>query len=107
MGAWLTRFLAEPESFQWDDGNRLKLAKHRGSEAETESLFRHPYVFAGRVVEPAHDEPRWLVLGRSESGRRWTLIFTKRGERIRPISCRPMRRDERRIYETSVGTEEE
>ena len=27
------------------------------------------------------------------------LIFTRRGEQLRPISCRPMRRNERTLYE--------
>jgi uncharacterized DUF497 family protein len=30
------------------------------------------------------------------------LVFTRRGDRLRSISCRPMRQDERRKYETSI-----
>ena len=50
---------------------------------------------------PAHDEDRWLLLGQEPHGCRLALIFTRRGERLRPISCRPMRANERKVYETA------
>jgi uncharacterized DUF497 family protein len=31
--------------------------------------------------------------------RRLALIFTRRSDQLRPISCRPMRRNERRLYD--------
>jgi len=65
-------------------------------------MFRSPIVFAGRVTEPAHDEPRCLVLGESERGRKLALIFSRRRERLRPISCRPMRRNERKVYDEAI-----
>ncbi|PWU07426.1 MAG: hypothetical protein C5B51_10010 [Terriglobia bacterium] len=43
-----------------------------------------------------------LILGEGETGRLLALIFTRRGDKLRPISCRPMRIDERRLYETSI-----
>jgi uncharacterized DUF497 family protein len=93
-----------PRSFDWDSGNREKLNKHLLEPGTVESILRLPIVFAGRIVEPRHDEPRWLLLRESEDRRRLALVFTKRGERLRPISCRPMRRRERRIYEEAVQT---
>ena len=47
----------------------------------------------------AHDEARWLLLGETDAERRLALIFTRRGNQLRPISCRPMRRNERRLYD--------
>ena len=41
----------------------------------------------------------------SERGRKLALIFTRRGERLRPVSCRPMRRNERKVYEEAIREE--
>ena len=59
-------------------------------------------VFAGRIAEPVHDEPRWLLLGRDPDERPLALIFARRAERLRPISSRRMRRKEQRIYEDAL-----
>jgi uncharacterized DUF497 family protein len=61
---------------------------------------------AGSIIEPAHDEPHWLLLGETNAGRRLALIFTRRGEMLRPISCRPMRRNERRLYDEAKANVE-
>ena len=100
--AWLDALEAGPESFEWDRGNTAKDPKHEVEAGDVESMFASSLVFAGRILEPVHDEPRWLVLGRSRSGRRLALVFTRRGDRVRPISCRPMRRVEREIYEETL-----
>jgi uncharacterized DUF497 family protein len=68
-----------------------------------ESIFlQEKFLFAGRIIDPSHAEWRGLILGRGESGRNLALIFTRRLERLRPISCRTMRPDERRLYEASI-----
>jgi uncharacterized DUF497 family protein len=77
------------------------------NEDEVASLFRSPIVFAGRIIEPAHDEPRWLVLGKSARGRKLALILTRRGERLRPVSCRSMRPNERKVYEEATREKDE
>jgi uncharacterized DUF497 family protein len=101
--AWLDRLRDGPDVFDWDRGNRAKLSKHGVTLEEVESILASPGVFAGRLVEPAHDESRWLLLGQSTKGRHLTLIFTRRGDRLRPISCRSMRRKERRVYEEAIS----
>lgn len=102
-GLWLRDFVPDTDNFDWDKGNVMKNAKHGVRPEEIESIFyQDRFVFAGRIVEPAHDEWRGLILGQSETGRRLTLIFTRRGDQLRPISCRAMRPGERRLYETSV-----
>jgi len=80
--AWLEALSAE--AFEWDSGNRSKTARSSSR---------------GRIVDPVHDEPRWLLLGETNAGRRLALIFTRRGSKLRPISCRPMRRNERKVYD--------
>ena len=100
---WLRDFVPDPDSFDWDAGNRTKNAKHGVQSEEIESIFyEEKLLFAGRITEPAHEEWRGLILGRSSMGRLLALIFTRRGDRLRPISCRSMRPNERRLYEASI-----
>jgi len=93
------------EDFEWDNGNRAKNAKHGVAVGDVESLLAAPVLFAGKIVEPAHNELRWLLLGHTPTGRLLALVFTRRGDRLRPISCRPMRRKEREVYEEAIGSE--
>lgn len=100
---WLREFIPDPDNFDWDAGNKTKNMKHGVLCEEVESIFYgQRLLLAGRIVDPAHDEWRGLVLGQSDAGRRLALIFTQRGDKLRPISCRPMRKGERRLYETSI-----
>ena len=69
-------------------------AKHGFRTADVESILDAAVVFAGRIVEPAHDEARYLLLGVTSGGRHAALVFTRRGDQLRPISCRAMRKKE-------------
>jgi uncharacterized DUF497 family protein len=64
-------------------------------------MLRGPLFFAGRIIEPVHAERRYLVLGVA-GGRGAALVFTRRGELLRPISCRAMREKERAIYDAAT-----
>jgi uncharacterized DUF497 family protein len=101
--AWLRRLRGASEDFDWDAGNRSKSRKHGVETDDVESIFYSQTVFLGRVVEPAHEEDRWLLLGQDRRDRRLALIFTRRGDRIWPISGRPMRRGERIVYEEALN----
>ncbi|HAH08433.1 MAG TPA: hypothetical protein DCM05_18215 [Elusimicrobia bacterium] len=107
LGDWLEGFAPSSEAFDWDEGNQGKNLRHSITDAEIESLlWRREFTFAGRILEPAHAEWRGLILGLAENGRLWALIFTLRQGRIRPISCRPARDTERRLYEARIKQEE-
>lgn len=98
---WLEE-LAGPEGFEWDRGNRTKSeVKHGFAEADVESIFASPMLFAGRIVEPVSGETRYLLLGVTADGRYAALVFTRRGEKLRPISCRAMRRKEKEQYDAA------
>jgi len=99
---WLAQFGGEAGDFDWDAGNRTKNRKHNVKPADVEAMFKHPLLFVGRIVEPMHTEDRWLVLGQDISGRRLALVFTRRGPRLRPVSCRSMRVNERKLYEEAI-----
>jgi uncharacterized DUF497 family protein len=70
------------------------------------ALIGRDFYFAGRIVEPAHTELRWLALGEDAAGRRLASVFTRRGDRLRPISCRAMRPKERALYEEASQEED-
>src|SRR5262249_45828284 len=102
--AWLEGLQGHSEDFDWDAGNRTKNRKHRVAPEDVEALLTRAVLLAGRIVQPMAYEPRWLLLGRDDAGRPLGLVFTRRADRLRPISCRPMRRAERRIYEEATGS---
>ena len=91
--------LAGLEGFEWDEGNSDKnWHRHQVRQAEAEQvLLNRPLAV---VVDHKHSqgEPRFIALGRTDSGRRLTIIFTIRGQRVRVISARPMSRREQRTY---------
>jgi uncharacterized DUF497 family protein len=86
------------EAFEWDAGNTEKSAgKHSVSWTEAEQVFfNRPILVAESSA--AHSEPRHFALGKTNAGRRLTIVFTMRGRRLRVISARPMSRRERWVY---------
>ena len=88
---------------EWDEGNLQKLKKHQAAREDIDYLFTEPEaeaVFVGRIV-PDADEPwrRYLTFGLDLNDRLRAVVWTVRGVRIRPISCRIMQRGERKLYE--------
>lgn len=67
-----------------------------------ESILDTAVVFAGRIVEPTHDEARYLLLGVTPGGRHAALIFARRGDKLRPISYRAMRKKEKEAYDAAT-----
>lgn len=102
LARWLELLNTSDTSFQWDRWNLEKLQKHRVTKTEVEEILSLPFVLGGRIIEPYHPENRWILFGATEKSRRLTLIFTVRDDRIRPISCRAMRRKEKVMYETTL-----
>jgi uncharacterized DUF497 family protein len=99
VAAWLgTR-----PAMEWDVGNCSKSeAKHGFSIADVDSLLDAPVLLAGRIVEPTHEEQRYLLLGVTADGRSAALVFARRGEKLRPISCRAMRKKEKEAYDAAT-----
>ena len=82
--------------FDWDAGNQPKI-EQRYPIDEVESVFVDP----GRLERQAYTkdaEIRVGTIGRSNAGRLICVIYTERGGRIRPISARPARTEERTRY---------
>ncbi|WP_082537358.1 MULTISPECIES: BrnT family toxin [unclassified Aureimonas] len=89
--------VVELRGFQWDDGNWPKCAKHGLTREEIEEVFRN-----GPRMRPdptASSEERFNAVGTTHEGRHVFVVFTLRGDLIRPISARFMHRKEIARYE--------
>ncbi len=109
MWEWLMHFGGDSSDFDWDHGNRFKNLKHEVAAEDVESLFENDIVLGGLLIEPVHEERRWLILGIDQYDRKLTLIATRRGEadeRLRPISCRTMRKKEKEYYAAATSKTE-
>jgi len=104
IGHWIKEFFPSHGNFDWNNGNRFKNIKHGVTWEDVESIFYNDFVFEGRITEPEHSEKRYILLGKDSKKRTLTLIFTIRNHRLRPISCRPMRKEECERYEEKIST---
>jgi uncharacterized protein len=70
--------------FDWDAANIKHLARHRIRREEVEEVFANgPAIVDYEFFDP---EDRWSAVGATNSLRVLVIIFTVRGERIRPIT---------------------
>jgi uncharacterized DUF497 family protein len=84
------------EEFEWDQAKAIgNLAKHRVSFEAARGVFRD--VFALERHDLASREVRYIITGMA-NGVILTVIYTKRGERIRIISARKATRNEQNEY---------
>jgi uncharacterized DUF497 family protein len=77
--------------------SRTIKAKHGIDFVEAQALWEDPDLL--EVPARTEDEPRTMVIGRI-GPRHWSAITTSRGGRVRIISVRPSRKEEREIYES-------
>ncbi|MCD4706146.1 MAG: BrnT family toxin [Candidatus Sabulitectum sp.] len=91
---------ADITGFDWNDGNRNKnLLKHNVSNGECEEIFFNQPLIIIKDKKHSRAEMRYSALGRTDSHRQLTIIYTVRGKLIRIISARDMSRKERKYYE--------
>jgi hypothetical protein len=97
----MIRGYPEFTGFDWDEGNREKNRQHRVEAWECEQVFFNAPLFI--LDDPQHSlaENRWAAFGRTDAGRRLTVVFTRRRDRIRVISARDMNATERRYHEAA------
>ena len=99
----IAEWLGRRPKMEWDAGNSTKSqTKHGFRTADVESILDAAVLFAGRIVEPAHDEARYLLLGVTSGGHHAALVFTCRGDKLWPISCRAMRKKEKEAYDAAT-----
>ncbi len=84
--------------FEFDDYKSQKnKTKHGLDFVEAQVLWED--VDLVEIPARAEDEPRSLVIGKIEN-KLWSAIITYRNEKIRIISVRRSRTEEREIYES-------
>lgn len=88
-------------SFNWDEGNIKKnLIKHNVSIQESEEIFfEDPLMTYQDLKHSTHIEKRYVALGKTRDNRMLFCVFTIRQNKIRIISIRDMKKQERRSYE--------
>lgn len=87
-------------SFEWDNNKRRSnLAKHGVAFEEASTVFGDP--LSRTIPDPLHskEEDRFIIVGASEAGKLFVVVFTERGDTIRIISSRRASRAERKAYE--------
>jgi hypothetical protein len=85
-----------PLKFDWDADNIQHLAEHRISRSEFEQAMLHDPIIIDFADETG--EERWYAVGTTDRLRVLYLVFTYRGERIRPITGWDARRKLRELY---------
>lgn len=84
--------------FEFDEWkSRSNKAKHEIDFIEAQALWEDPKLL--EVPLKADDETRVLFVGRI-GGKHWSAIVTYRQERVRIISVRRSRSEERELYES-------
>src|SRR5689334_7574044 len=86
--------------FEWDARKaEASRDKHGISFEEASTAFGDPLSLT--IPDPLHsvDEPRYILIGRTASGRTVVVVHLDRGERVLIISARPATPRERRDYE--------
>jgi len=96
---FLDEIIAGLEGFEWDAGNSDKnWSRHAVRQVEVEQALLSRPLVVNADVRHSQKEPRFIALGRTDAGRRLTVVFTVRGTRVRVISARAMSTTEQRVY---------
>jgi hypothetical protein len=83
-------------NFEWDDNKRrANVAKHGIDFVDATEVFADAEQFTYR--SPHRSEERYISVGLAR-GRLTAVVFTQRGDKLRIISARPARRNEREHY---------
>jgi uncharacterized DUF497 family protein len=72
--------------FDWDAVNRYHLGRHHVVPEEAQHAIRDPHAIL-LAIESDGGVDRAKAIGRTASGRMLAVVFTIRGEAIRPITA--------------------
>lgn len=92
-------------AFDWDEGNRHKnWLRHKVTNEESEQIFYNQPLVVFEDKKHSQKEKRLVAYGVADGGRKLTIVFTIkadkiRADKIRVISARNQNKKERRIYE--------
>ena len=84
--------------FEFDEAkSRLNKARHGIDFVEAQALWEDMDLL--EIPAKTEDEPRAIVIGKIAE-KHWSAIITWRNDKIRIISVRRSRREERELYES-------
>jgi hypothetical protein len=86
-----------PVTFEWDPAKDAKLREERGLSFELAKTAWDDAEAVEIELEP-RDELRWGLIARV-NGKIHTVVFTRRGKKVRLITMRRSHPDEERLYE--------
>ena len=89
--------------FEWDPNKAKKNIKIHGvSFDEASSAFKDTLSLT--IYDPLHsdEEDRFILIGTSFKNRLLVVVHTERGDKIRIISARKARKNERKYYEKNA-----
>jgi len=90
-------------AFEWDEGNTTKnWVKHQVSNGEAEEVFYDKNKMTTDDFLHSQLEKRFVLLGKTKTGRLLKLIYTVRQNKIRIISARDANRKEEKFYEETT-----
>ncbi|HMD99190.1 MAG TPA: BrnT family toxin [Terriglobia bacterium] len=72
--------------FDWDAVNRYHLGRHHVFPEEAQHAIRDPHAIL-LAIESGNGADRTKAVGKTASGRMLAVVFTLRGEAIRPITA--------------------
>jgi len=99
------KILSKQIAFDWSRGSINKnLKRHNVTDQEAEEVFVNDPKFILEDEKHSAAEKRHMLWGITGRGRKLTLIFTTRRNKIRIISARDMSRKERKNYEKRIKT---
>jgi len=70
--------------FDWDEHNERHLALHSISPLDAEDVLSDDHILQEFQMEGG--EQRWIAVGATRIGRILSVVFTIRGEAMRPIT---------------------
>lgn len=71
--------------FEWDESNLRHVARHKIDRSEFEQAMANDPVLVDFSDESGQD--RWYALGATDTLRVLFMVFTYKGERIRPVTA--------------------
>ena len=92
-----------PLNFEWDEKKaKTNATKHGVGFEEAATVFADPLSLT--IPDPAHSqtEERFIILGKSHTGKLLVVCHTERGDNLRIISARRANRRERKNYEEGI-----
>ena len=92
--------ISEPIQFDWDKGNIDKnRIKHNVGINEVEETFFDTNKVIYNDVFHSQKEDRYILIGKTKSGRLLYTVFVFRDQKIRTISSRDINKKEVSLYE--------